>query len=114
MDKINAVLEKNLDNPNFSMDDFASELAMGRSSFYNKVHSVTGHSPNKYIRILRMKRAAELLLTGKYTSAEVAYKIGIMDASYFSKSFKEQFGISPKAFYKQAIEGLNRDNSQDD
>ena len=114
MDKINAVLEKNLDNPNFSMDDFASELAMGRSSFYNKVHSVTGHSPNKYIRILRMKRAAELLLTGKYTSAEVAYKIGIMDASYFSKSFKEQFGISPKAFYKQAIEGLNRDSNSGD
>ena len=114
MDKIDAIIDKHLGNPDFSMDDFASEMAMGRSSFYNKIHKVTGYSPNRYIRILRMKKAAELILTGKYTAAEVSYKVGIQDASYFSKSFKEQFGISPKSYYKQAKAGLNPDNSQDD
>ena len=63
---------------------------------------------------MRIKKAAELLMTGEYTSAEVSYKVGIQDASYFSKSFKEQFGMSPKAYQKQAKESLNRDNNQDD
>ena len=114
MDKIDRVLEVQLANPDFSMDDFASELAMGRSTFFTKIKSLTGYSPNKYIHILRMKKAAELLMTGEYTSAEVSYKVGIQDASYFSKSFKEQFGMSPKAYQKQAKESLNRDNNQDD
>lgn len=114
MDKVGKVLEKQLSNSDFSVDDFAREMAMGRSSFYNKIHKVTGHSPNQYIRILRMKKAAELILTGKYTATEVAYKVGIQDPSYFSKSFREQFGISPKAYLKQATAGLNQDSSQDD
>ena len=114
MDKINRILDVQLSNPDFSMDDFAAELAMGRSTFYTKINSLTGYTPNKYIRILRMKKAAELLMTGEYTSAEVSYKVGIQDASYFSKSFKEQFGMSPKAYQKQAKESLNRDNNQDD
>ena len=114
MDKVDRILEVQLANPDFSMDDFASEMAMGRSSFYTKIQALTGYSPNRYIRILRMKKAAELLMKGEYTSAEVAYKVGIQDASYFSKSFKEQFGMSPKAYQKQAIESLGKDNSRDD
>ena len=114
MDKVDRILERQLSNPDFSMDDFASEMAMGRSSFYTKIHKVTGYSPNKYIRILRMKKAAELILTGKYTAAEVSYKVGIQDASYFGKSFREQFGISPKAYYKKATEDLNRDSNSGD
>ena len=104
MDKISSVLEKQLANPDFSMDDFASEMNMGRSSFYSKIHSLTGYSPNKYIRILRLKKAAELLMTGEYNSSEVAFMVGIQDPSYFSKSFKEQFGMTPKAYQKQAAD----------
>ena len=104
MSKVSEVLEKQLSNPYFSMDDFASEMAMGRSSFYSKIHSLTGYSPNKYIRVLRLKKAAELLMTGEYTSAEVAFMVGIQDPSYFSKSFKEQFGLSPKTYQKQAAD----------
>ena len=104
MDRISAVLDKQLANPDFSMDDFASRMNMGRSSFYAKVHSITGYSPNKYIRILRLKKAAELLMTGEYNSSEVAFMVGIQDPSYFSKSFKEQFGMTPKAWQKQAAD----------
>lgn len=114
MDKVGRILDVQLANPDFSMDDFAAEMAMGRSSFYTKIQSLTGYSPNKYLRILRMKKAAELLMTGEYTSAEVAYKVGVQDPSYFSKSFKEQFGMSPKAYQKQAIESLDKGSSQDD
>ncbi|MBP3669357.1 MAG: helix-turn-helix transcriptional regulator [Bacteroides sp.] len=52
--------------------------------------------------MMRMKKAAELLKEGKYTVAEVSYQVGINDPFYFSKCFKQQFGISPSAFSKQA------------
>ena len=83
---------------------FASDMAMGRSVFYSKVRSVTGYAPKEYIRIVRLKRAADLLLTTQMTSAEIAYSIGIHDPSYFSKCFKEQFGKTPKAYRKEADE----------
>lgn len=114
MDKVDSIIDRQIGNPTFSMDDFACEMAMGRSSFYNKIRSVTGYSPNKYIMVLRMKKAAELIITGKYTAAEVGYQVGIQDASYFSKRFREQFGISPKAYYKKAMEDQDPDNSRDD
>ena len=104
IDRLNAILETQLNNPTFSAEDFASDMAMGRSVFYSKVRSVTGYAPKEYIRIVRLKRAADLLLTTQMTSAEIAYSIGIHDPSYFSKCFKEQFGKTPKAYRKEADE----------
>ncbi|MBQ3070524.1 MAG: response regulator [Tidjanibacter sp.] len=101
MNRLNSTLEAQIENPNYSIEDFASEMAMGRSSFYNKVRSITGYSPNEYIRVIRLKRAAELLLTTQMTSAEISFKVGIHDPSYFSKCFKEQFGVTPKVYRKQ-------------
>lgn len=72
----------------------------GRTVFYRKVRGVTGYSPNEYIRIMRMKKAAELLKEDKYTVAEVSYQVGINDPFYFSKCFKQQFGVAPSLFSK--------------
>ena len=80
-------------------------MNFGRTVFYRKVRGVTGYSPNEYIRIMRMKKAAELLKEGKYTVAEVSYQVGINDPFYFSKCFKRQFGVSPSAFTKQTEGG---------
>lgn len=102
MDKVDAIMEEHLEDSSFSVDDFAREMSMGRTAFYSKVNSVTGYSPNNYIRIIRLKKAAELLTSGRYTAAEVAYKVGIKDASYFSKLFKDQFGKTPKEYQNQA------------
>ena len=104
LDKIESIMEKHLGDTMFSMDAFAEELNMGRTAFYSKVSSVTGYSPNNYIKIFRMKKAAELISTGRFTAAEIAYKVGIKDASYFTKLFKEQFGMTPKEYLKQARE----------
>ena len=104
LDKIESIMEKHLGDTVFSMDAFAEELNMGRTAFYSKVSSVTGYSPNNYIKIFRMKKAAELISTGRFTAAEIAYKVGIKDASYFTKLFKEQFGMTPKEYLKQARE----------
>ncbi|HCC53078.1 MAG TPA: hybrid sensor histidine kinase/response regulator [Porphyromonadaceae bacterium] len=99
-EKLNLVLEKNMSNAEFSVDDFAGQMKVGRTIFYKKVKGVTGYSPNEYIRIIRMKKAAELLQTGNLTISEISYKVGINDPFYFSKCFKTQFGIAPSIYQK--------------
>ena len=71
-----------------------------RASFFRSFKKSTGVTPNEYIRMMRMKKAAELLLDGKFTVAEVSYKVGIDDPFYFSKCFKSQFGVAPSVYQK--------------
>lgn len=99
-DKLQAIMDRHLDNPEFTIDEFASIMGLGRTVFYRKVRGVTGYSPNEYIRIVRMKKAAELLLENRYTVAEVSYKVGINDPFYFSKCFKQQFGVAPSVYLR--------------
>ena len=101
LSRIDEVLDRHLDDPDLTIDAFAAEMSMGRTAFYNRVSSVTGYSPNNYIRNFRMKRAAELLTSDKHTAAEVGYMVGIRDASYFSKLFKDQFGMTPKEYQRK-------------
>jgi len=100
IDKIHALIEKNMENVDFSVDTFAQTAGMGRTNFYKKIKGITGHSPNEYLRIIRMKKAAELLTTTNLNVSEVSYKVGINDPFYFSKCFKTQFGKSPSQFQK--------------
>lgn len=99
-DKLTCIVEEQLENPDFTVDDFASMMALGRTIFYRKVKGVTGYAPKEYLRVMRMKKAAELLLTTDVTVAEVAYQVGINDPFYFSKCFKAQFGMSPSTYQK--------------
>lgn len=96
--KIHAIIEKHIDNPDFSIDDFAQAAHMGRTIFYKKIKGITNYSPNEYLRILRLKKAAELLKTTSQNVSEIAYKVGFNDPDYFSKCFKEQFGMRPTQF----------------
>lgn len=100
-DRLAVVLEANLGRTDFSVEEFAQFMKLGRTVFYKKLRGMTGYSPNEYLRIMRMKKAAELLLSEeRYTVAEVGYKVGINDPFYFSKCFKAQFGISPSVYQK--------------
>lgn len=101
VDRLTVILNNNIADPGFTVDKFAQLMRFGRTVFYKKIRGVTGYSPNEYLRIMRMKKAAELLVSPEnYTVAEVAYKVGINDPFYFSKCFKSQFGISPSAYKK--------------
>lgn len=104
-DKLLLVMESQLSNPKLSVDDLASIMGMGRTVFYSKVRGVTGYSPAEYMRIMRMKKAAQLLSSNRYTVAEISYKVGINDPFYFSKCFKNQFGMSPSVYQKGKREG---------
>ena len=100
-DRLAVVLEQNLSRPEFSIDEFAQLMKLGRTVFYRKLRGVTGYSPNEYLRVVRMKKAAELLLSSEnLTVAEVAYKVGISDTFYFSKCFKTQFGVAPSVYQR--------------
>lgn len=105
-DRLAVVLEHNLSRPDLSVDEFAQLMKLGRTVFYRKLRGVTGYSPNEYLRIVRMKKAAELLLSDEnLTVAEVAYKVGISDPFYFSKCFKNQFGIAPSLYQRGKLKG---------
>ena len=100
-DRLDIVLKANISRSDFSVEEFAQLMKLGRTVFYKKIRGITGYSPNEYLRIMRMKKAAELLLSEEHlTVAEVAYKVGINDPFYFSKCFKGQFGISPSVYQK--------------
>ena len=75
-----------------------SELAMSRTLLYNKITQLTGKSPTEFIRIVRLKQAAALLLSGEYSVTDVAFKVGIDNPKYFSRMFKEFYGVSPKEY----------------
>lgn len=98
VEQLDKILLENIGNSDFSVDEFASIMKVGRTIFYKKVKGLTGYSPNEYIRIIRMKRAAELLLSNEYTVSEVSYMVGIEDPFYFSKCFKTQFGVAPSVY----------------
>ena len=100
-DRLDIILKANISRSDFSVEEFAQLMKLGRTVFYKKIRGITGYSPNEYLRIMRMKKAAELLLSEEHlTVAEVAYKVGINDPFYFSKCFKGQFGISPSVYQK--------------
>ncbi|MDR0536626.1 MAG: response regulator [Tannerellaceae bacterium] len=95
LDKAVRIIEKEISNPDFSINEFCSMLAMSRTSVYNKLKSLTNQGPNDFIRIIRLNKAKEFLVSGEYTVAEVSYRVGFTDPKYFSTSFKKQFGVSP-------------------
>ncbi|MBQ5879941.1 MAG: response regulator, partial [Alistipes sp.] len=104
-DKLQRIMEQQIGNAEFTIDEFASMMGLGRTVFYRKTRGVTGYAPNEYIRIVRMKKAAELLRENRYKVAEVSYQVGINDPFYFSKCFKRQFGVSPSAYVRGREEG---------
>lgn len=95
------VIVENMQNPDFCLDDMASLLNMSRSSLNRKIKGVLDMTPNEYIRLERLKKAAELLNQGVCKINEVCYMTGFNTPSYFTKCFQKQFGLLPKEFVKQ-------------
>lgn len=96
--KLNDIIQNNFHNPDFSMDDIVDSLNMSRSNFYRKIKGVLDLNPNEYLRLERLKRAAQLLKEGNGRVNEICYMVGFNSPSYFSKCFQKQFGVLPKDF----------------
>ena len=106
IDKLNEEIEKHMLDVNFSIDTLAEVMNMSRSNFYRKIKSISGMSPNDYLKTIRLKKAAELLLSQEYRINEVYEQAGFSSSSYFAKCFKEQFGMLPREFVQKSIQNL--------
>lgn len=100
-------VEDNMDNPSFTIDVLCTLLNMSRTSFYNKLKALTDQAPGDYVRLIRLKRAMQLLKEQKYTITEVAEMTGFSDAKYFREVFKKHFNISPSQYAKEILERAN-------
>jgi YesN/AraC family two-component response regulator len=107
MQKSERVIEQYLSDVTFSINVFCSELGMSRTSVYNKLKALTGLSPNDFIKIIRLKKAAALLREQRYYVSEVAYLTGFPDVKYFSVAFKKQFGVTPKKYSSMYVKDEN-------
>lgn len=89
------IAENNLTDDNFSVESLSRNIGISRPQLYRKTISVTGHSPNSFIRNLRMQKAFSLIRKKQHNISEVALEVGINNPSYFSKCFQEKYGIIP-------------------
>jgi DNA-binding response OmpR family regulator len=105
LNKAVAIVEKNLDNPEFSVNDFALEIGMSRSNLFTKLKAVSGKTPNDFILIIRLKKAAILLKENPRLSvSEISTIVGFNSSRYFSKCFKDIYQLTPLAYRGDTIE----------
>ena len=99
--KVIAIIRKNIENTEFSVEELSREVGMSRVHLNRKLKEMMNISPSNLIRSIRLKQAAYLLINNKVNISEVAYKVGFSTHSYFSNSFHDYFGMTPKEFTAQ-------------
>jgi signal transduction histidine kinase/ligand-binding sensor domain-containing protein/DNA-binding response OmpR family regulator len=97
---VNAV-EKHISDPDFDTTAFAKEVGVSRMLLNTKIKALTGQTTGEFMRTLRLKRAVQLLQKNSGNISEIAYEVGFQNLSYFAKTFRAQFGISPSRFVKE-------------
>lgn len=100
LDKITECVERNIGNPNYSVEELSSDVAMHRMNLYRKLQSITGMTPSEFLRTMRLKRAAQLLAQDSGLSVtEVAEMVGFNTPKYFTRYFREMFGCTPSQYH---------------
>lgn len=94
------IIEDNIGNQDFDIDKLAENLIMSRRQLYRKISALTNKTVHDFVMGIRLEKAAAHLLSGSFTIAEVAYKVGFSEPANFSRSFSKQFGMSPKNYIK--------------
>ncbi len=98
--KINGLLEEHIHDENFGLPQLRQKIRMSRSQFFRKIKAITDTAPSDYLRSYRLQKAKTLLEQSDHNVAEAAYAVGFKDPSYFSKIFKEEFGVKPGGLKK--------------
>lgn len=100
IDKMNRVIQENIDTENLDMAFMTDKMAMSHSTFYRKVKALTGMTAKEYIRKLRLQRCAQLLASGDYNVSEAASMTGFNDLGHFREVFKKEYGVAPSDYSK--------------
>jgi len=98
LEKAKNLIDEHMANPDFSVEILAQEMAMSRVQLHRKLKSLTDNSTTDLIRNLRLIRAAKLLEEGELNVTQISYEVGISSLSYFTKAFKEKYGVTPSDF----------------
>ncbi|NDV60014.1 hybrid sensor histidine kinase/response regulator transcription factor [Bacteroides sp. 519] len=94
-------VEENLSRSELSVEELSRELGMSRVHLYKKLTAITGKTPIEFIRTIRLKRAAQFLQKSQMNISEIAYEVGFNNPKYFSKYFREEFGVLPSEYNKK-------------
>ena len=94
-------VEKNIARSDLSVEELSHELGMSRAHLYKKLLQITGKTPIEFIRVIRLKRAAQLLRESQQNVSEIAYQLGFNNPKYFSKYFKDEFGVLPSVYQER-------------
>ena len=101
--KLTKLIELNLDNPTFSVDQLCIEIGVSRSRLYAQMKNIKNETLGDFIREMRLQKAVELMRTTSFTIGEVATQVGIDSPSFFTRTFKDRFGITPSEYLKKVI-----------
>lgn len=98
LEKVRSLIEENLDNGNWTVDNLVEKTSLSRRVFFNKLKSLTGLAPVEFIREYKIKRSVDFLKDKRYTIKEITYMIGFSDFRYYSKCFKELYKMTPSEY----------------
>jgi len=101
--KLTAIIEKHIEDENFSVEILCKEIGMSRAQLHRKIKAVSNQSATEFIRIFRLQRAADLIKQDAGNMAEIAYKVGFNSQAYFTKSFQEVYGCTPGEYKKKYV-----------
>jgi DNA-binding response OmpR family regulator len=101
LQKAITVIEDNIDDPDLDIEKFAAEIGVSRMQLYRKLNALTEMTVKEFVRSIRLKRAAQLLVQKKLNISEVAYAVGFRDLSHFRKCFRQEFGMNASEYVEK-------------
>jgi len=107
LEKVMLAVETYMGDPDFSMEKFGQEVSLSRMQLHRKLKALTGESPGDFLRTMRLQRARRLLESKAGNVSEIAYEVGFNNLSYFSKCYREQFGIAPNETISSPVTNLS-------
>jgi len=98
LSKLIGIIDDNMDNPDFNVKTLADEIGLSRMQLYRKLKALVDKTPHDLINDLRLERAAQILVQKQLTVSEVAYMVGFNTPKYFSRCFREKYGMLPSQY----------------
>lgn len=95
------IVEENLENENLDFEQFAILMSTSKSTIHRKIKALTGMTPGEFIRVVKMKHATQMFDNNVGNISEIAYAVGYSDPKYFSRCFKQTFGITPREYLQK-------------
>ncbi|MDP4225509.1 MAG: AraC family transcriptional regulator, partial [Bacteroidota bacterium] len=103
-----SIIENHLDDTDFSIKKLAEEIGMSHSSLYKKIKTISGRSVNEFIRFIKLRKVAEILISTDYNVNEAAFNAGFSDVKYFREQFHSLFGMNPSEYVKKFRKPFNK------